>query len=474
MQISLLPILPQIILACGGLLVYLTGIRRAEKSAAGFYLALLTLAVCVAATLGGSSSTQTVLGTAAAGDFSRFFILLLSGVGFFSILLLRHYAEARGYSSDVLYGTMLFAVLGMIGVAGATHWLVFFLNFELFSFSLYILIAVGKSGADNYEAALKYFIMGAVASGFLLFGIALFYAATGSLTIAPLLAPVSRGTDSYLVVLATVLILAGAGFKISLVPFHLWTPDVYQGAPAPIAGFLATGAKIAVIAFLLHLAAPHATPHPIFGPILWWLAVLTILVGNITALVQRRVKRLLAYSSIAQMGYLLMAILAGRELGMQAVLFYAAAYALMDLGAFGALTLLSDDKEDLDELDDFRQLGYRFPGRAALLAVSLLSLAGLPPTAGFLGKFLVFTAALKAGYTWLALIGIAGAVISVFYYMKVVVALYLQSQRSTRQIMPLGWPAAVAGTCIVTLILWLGTLPAPLLTIIHRIGQSLS
>ncbi len=257
---------------------------------------------------------------------------------------------------------------------------------------------MGKTERDNYEAAIKYFIMGAVASGFLFFGIALFYAATGSLTIAPLLAPVSRGTDTYLVALATVLILAGVGFKISLVPFHLWTPDVYQGAPAPITGFLATGAKIAVIAFLLHLAAPHATPHPIFGPVLWWLAALTIIVGNITALVQRRVKRLLAYSSMAQMGYLLMAILAGRELGQQAVLFYSAAYVLMDLGAFGALALLSDGAEDLDELDDFRQLGYRSPGRATLLTVSLLSLAGLPPTAGFLGKFMIFTAALRAGY----------------------------------------------------------------------------
>ncbi|MEJ2689297.1 MAG: NADH-quinone oxidoreductase subunit N [Deltaproteobacteria bacterium] len=474
MQIFLLPILPQIILAGGGLLVYLTGIRRAEKSAAGFFLALLTLAVCAAVALADIPTTHTVMGTTAYGGFSRFFILLLSGVGFLSLLLIRHYAETRSFSSDVLYGTMLFAVLGMIGVAGAEHWLVFFLNFELLSFALYLLIAVGKSRVDNYEAAIKYFIMGAVASGFLLFGIALFYAATGSLTIAPLLAPVTRVTDSYLVTLATVLILAGIGFKISLVPFHLWTPDVYQGAPAPITGFLATGAKIAVIAFLLHLAAPHATPHPIFGPILWWLAALTILVGNITALVQRRVKRLLAYSSIAQMGYLLMAILAGRELGQQAVLFYSAAYVLMDLGAFGALTLFSGGDEDLDELDDFRQLGYRSPGRAALLAVSLLSLAGLPPTAGFIGKFLIFTAALKAGYIWLALIGIAGAVVSVFYYMKVVVALYLQSQRTTRETAALEWPAVAAGTVIVTLIFWLGSLPAPLLAVIDRISQALS
>lgn len=474
MKISLLPVLPQVILACGGLLVYMTGIRRTEKSAAGFFLALLTLAGCAAAAVSGSPSMQTVMGTAAFSGFSRFFILLLGGVGFLSMLLIRHYAEARSFSADVLYGTMLFAVLGMIGVAGAQHWLIFFLNFELLSLALYILIAVGKTDADSYEAAIKYFIMGAVASGFLLFGIALFYAATGSLTIAPLLAPVSRGTDTYLVALATVLILAGAGFKISLVPFHLWTPDVYQGAPAPITGFLATGAKIAVIAFLLHLAAPHVSPHPIFGPILWWLAALTIIVGNLTALVQTSVKRLLAYSSVAQMGYLLMAILAGRELGQQAVLFYTAAYALMDLGAFGALALLSDKGEDLDQLDDFRQLGYRYPGRATVLTVSLLSLAGLPPTVGFLGKFMIFTAALQAGYTGLALIGIGGAIISVFYYMKIVVALYLQPARTTLKITPLGWPAAAAGTCIVALILWLGTLPATLLTIIDRISRSLS
>jgi len=474
MQISLLPILPQVILAVGGLLVYMTGIRRTEKSRAGFMVALLTLAGCAAAAASGPPEGQTVMGTGAFSGFSRFFILLLSGIGFLSILLLRHYAEARGFAGDVLYGSLLFAVLGMIGVAETQHWLIFFVNFELLSIALYILIAVGKTGEDDYEAAVKYFIMGAVASGFLLFGIALFYAATGSLTISPLLAPVSRGTDIYLVSLATVLILAGAGFKISLVPFHLWTPDVYQGAPAPITGFLATGAKIAVIAFLLHLAAPHAAPHPIFGPILWWLAALSILVGNITALVQKQVKRLLAYSSIAQMGYVLMAILAGRELGQRAVLFYAAAYALMDLGAFGALALLSEREEDLDELEGFRQLGFRYPGRATLLAVSLLALAGMPPTAGFIGKFLLFTAALQAGYTWLALIAIGGAVISVFYYMKIVVALYLQPGRTAPEKTPLGWPAAAACICIVTLLLWLGSLPEPLLAIIDRLSQSLS
>lgn len=473
MHISLLPILPQIILAGGGLLVYMSGIRRPERSNLGFFLALLSLLGSATAAAIGPASEAMAMGSTAGSGFSRFFILLLSGIGLLSVLLIHHYAEAREYSGDVLYGTMLFAVLGMIGVAETRNWLVFFLNFELLSLALYILIAVGKTGVNDYEAAIKYFIMGAVASGFLIFGIALFYAGTGSLTIAPLLAPVSRETDTYLVALATALILAGAGFKISLVPFHLWTPDVYQGAPAPITGFLATGAKIAVIAFLLHLAAPHASPHPIFGPILWWLAALTIIVGNITALVQTRVKRLLAYSSVAQMGYLLMAILAGRQMGQQAVLFYAAAYALMDLGAFGALALLADGDEDPDELEDFRQLGYRSPGRAALLAVSLLSLAGLPPTAGFFGKFLIFTATLKAGYTGLALIGIAGAVVSVYYYMKVAVALYLQGRETAQETLPLGWPAAVAATGIVTLILWLGALPAPLLAFIDCIGRNL-
>ena len=272
------------------------------------------------------------------------------------------------------------------------------------------------------------------------------------------------------------LILIGIGFKISMVPLHLWTPDVYQGAPAPVTAFLATGSKVAFFSALLRFAYYYSgsTAENYYVFVFWILAFLTMVVGNITALAQSRVKRLLAYSSIAQIGYLLMTLLAVRESGVFAIMFYLTVYALMDLGAFGTLATLSAKEEDLDVLDDFRGLAYIHPWRSALLTVCLVSLAGLPPTAGFMGKFILFRAVLQARFIVLAALGIVTVMVSIYFYFKVIVALFMQPMGRKPVTPDLDLFARIAGIVVLILILWLGLLPSSLLSVIERIVSSLS
>ena len=469
-------IVPQVFLIVGGILVFCAGAFWRQRPAG------LLFALAVAATVGCGLSLLTVKPVAPAfcgmldgDDYGRFFVLLLSLITLLTLFLSREYARIRGFSGDEFYGLILFAGLGMMLVSGATHWVVFFLGLELFSISLYVLIGVQKRDPSSTEAALKYLVMGAVASGFLTFGMAMVYAATGHMDIAQSLGGDLRGSAETLLLLGLGLILVGVGFKLSLVPFHLWTPDVYQGAPLPITAFLSTGSKVALTAALLRMslgASPMVWAKIL--PILWVLAALTMAVGNVTALSQNYVKRLLAYSSVAQMGYLLMALVAVKDNGAPAVVFYAAVYALMDLGAFGALTLLSGENVDRDALIDCRGLGYSRPWQAGLLAICLLSLAGLPPTAGFVGKFLLFRAAIQAGFVTLAVIGILAAIVSVYFYLKVLVALYMHPEETPAVSIDGGVPGQLATAVILLLILLLGVLPSPFLDLIARLLVTLT
>jgi NADH-quinone oxidoreductase subunit N len=261
-----------------------------------------------------------------------------------------------------------------------------------------------------------------------------------------------------------------------MVPFHLWTPDVYQGAPAPVTAFLATGSKVALFSVLLRLVYYYSGSglwsHTVI--VFWILAFLTMAVGNITALAQVRVKRLLAYSSIGQMGYLLMTLLAVRGEGIPAMMFYLSVYALMDLGAFGTLATLSAEEEDLDHLDDFKGLAYIHPWRCTLLTVCLVSLTGLPPTAGFIGKFILFRAVLQARFAVLAGLGMVTVIVSIFFYFKVIAALFMQPMERKPLTPDLDLPARIAGIVVFILILWLGLLPSSLLSIVTRIAPSIS
>ena len=456
MAAALLDLAPHLALAVGGLAAL--GAAWLHRDAAR--RALPVLAACFALVPG-------VWALWPAGDpsgMTRFYAALLSGVTLATVALLARYAERRDFAGDALYGLILWSALGMLLLAESTDWIMLLIGLELSSLCLYALVAARPNDATGAEAALKYFLPGAVALAVMTFGISLVYAGSGSLDISESLA-----VGGPLVAAGLGLTLVGLAFKLSLAPVHLWTPDVYQGAPAPVAAFLSTGSKAAVAAALLHLCA-EAPPETmdVLAPALVAVAALTMAVGNLGALLQKSVKRMLAFSSIGQMGYICMAALAVNDGGGEAALYYLAAYALMDLGAFGAVGALSGDGPDRDAVESYRGLGYVYPWRCGALCACLFSLAGLPPTAGFMGKFLVFGAALRAGYVGLAVFGILMAVVGIFYALRLVATLYMRQGVEALPVLPApAGPAAAATLWAVSAgVLALGLFPGPLLAAI--------
>ncbi len=477
MQSNWIDLLPLLFLAGGGFLVFCVGaFWKARPQGLLFGIALATAIAAGAATLLLRPEQAQFLRMVETGGYGRFFTFLITLITTLSILFSYQYGKSRRIGGDEFYGLLLLSGLGMILVASALHWLIFFLGLETLSLSLYVLIAIRKRQPASNEAGLKYFIMGAVASAFLTFGIAMVYAVTGRMDILQSLSINVQTASTPAMLFGLSLILIGIGFKISMVPFHLWTPDVYQGAPAPVTAFLATGSKVALFSALLRFAYYYSgsASWNYYVFVFWALAFLTMTIGNITALAQTKVKRLLAYSSIAQMGYLLMTLLAVRESGVFAIMFYLSVYALMDLGVFGTLATLSAEEEDIDALEDFRGLAYAHPWRSALLTVCLVSLAGLPPTAGFIGKFILFRAVLQAHFVVLAALGIVTVIVSIYFYFKVIVALFMQPMGRKLATPDLDLFARTAGIVIFILILWLGLLPSSLLSIITNIVSSLT
>ena len=397
-----------------------------------------------------------------ATPFARFFTVLLGVTAALALLISRDWLVRRKMAGEEYPATLLFATLGMVTVACAGNLLLLFLGLEALTFAFYILAAMDRDDPDSAEAGIKYLLMGGVAAAFIAFGLALLYAGTGSLELSSVAPPGRNG----LLLAGWGLLLAGLAFKVSLVPFHLWTPDVYEGAPTPVVAFLATGSKSAGVAATLILLGRSGTGflhHP-----LWLLACLSMVVGNLAALRQSKIKRMLGYSAIAQMGYLLMALLSGTATGAAASLFYLVVYGAMNLAAFGAVAALSGEGGG-DLMDDYRGLGYRAPFRGGCLALAMISLAGIPPTAGFTGKFALFRATLMGGEISLAVVGVLSAAVSVYFYLRVVTALYLRSNEEETPI-PAATPASsVALALSAALLLILGVWPGPLLELVEVI-----
>ncbi len=466
-------ILPEIILAFGGLLIFCMGaFGRSENGQSLFLSALIFLGATIFACFLVPFSNPFLSRMLVSNGYTRLFMVLIASIAFLCVLFSSRYAGNRGFNKDAYYGVLLFAALGMDLTARAAHWLIFFLGLELLSIALYILIAIRRDDPFKGEAGIKYLITGAVAGAFLVFGVGLWYAGTGSLS---LMIPMASGSvDISLMMAALTLILVGIGFKISMAPFHLWTPDVYQGSPTPVTAFLATGSKVAVFAFLIRLCFDLQPPlWEAFKTVLWITAFLTLVAGTVTALSQTRLKRLLAYSSVAQMGFLIMTLLAVKTNGGPfALAFYLVVYAAMDLGAFGIIASLSEGEEDRDTLEAYEGLGYTHPWRSAVLTLCLLSLAGLPPTAGFVGKVVIFKAVLQAGEVSIALIAILMSVLSIYLYMKVVVVLYMKPAASTTPTTSAGVFEQAGAGIIFIFLLWAGIAPSPLLTLINRLGIS--
>ncbi len=403
--------------------------------------------------------------TVGADGFSRLIKLILCGITAISFLMTAGYALRREVESAEYYALMLLATLGMMLMASGTDLILIFLGLEISSISQYILAGFRHNSDRSTEASLKYFILGAFATGFLLYGIALVYGATGTTNLMSLKIYSANVEKAPLLLMAgCAMLLVGFGFKLSSVPFHMWTPDVYDGAPTPITAFMAAASKVAGFAALTRiLFVGFIGLHSGWGQILWVMAALTMTLGNIAALVQTRVKRMLAYSAIAHAGYLLVALVSGTEMSGIGIIFYLVAYALTNLGAFAIVGLLRKEDDEGLKLSNFAGLGFRRPWLGLLMSLFMFSLAGMPPTAGFLGKFYIFSGAVEAGYVGLAVLGVINSVISVYYYLRVIVWMYMSPNITGEDpLINASWPLrlTLAATAIGILVwgVWPGSL----------------
>ncbi len=456
--------MPILIIACGSVLVLLLG-----AVAPGRYLTTVGVTTCLGAALWTVQFPPVAVAPqigVALTPLARIFMVLFALAGAATLLLSHDFNERRGIRGEEYPATILFAVFGMTVLSAATTLLTLFLGLEALTFAFYILVAMDTGSSRGAEAGLKYLLLGAISAAFLAFGIALIYAATGTLEIVPAMSAAARSVGGRPLALAGWgFILAGAAFKMSLVPAHLWTPDVYQGAPPPVVAFLSTGSKGAAVLFLIFLLRPAGLIPALHAP-LWCLALLSMAVGNLAALRQQSIKRLLAYSSIAQMGYVALALLTGSREGYGAAAFYVMLYTAMNLAAFGAIASLSA-KDDLESIEEYRGLGYARPFTAGVLALALFALAGIPPTGGFMGKFFVFAAALRGGEPLLAIFGILTAAVSVYFYLRVVVNLYLSPATAEITANP-PTPFEIVPLAVASFtILLLGIYPAPLMAVIE-------
>lgn len=460
---DLLALMPILILVSGSVLCLLVGAVRPGRylyPAAILVVSAALLWSCAvpdAATLPGLSVTP----------FSRFSSAFLYGTGIISLLLSLSYNSRYGIVGEEYPATILFALAGMGVTCAATDLLMLFLGLEAFTFAFYILVAIKRGSAGGGEAGLKYLLNGTLSAAILAMGIALVYAARGTIKLAEL-ASTGGGVPEPLFLAGGCLILVGMAFKLSLVPAHLWTADVYQGAPAPVTALLSTSSKGASLAALLLLLPLFSTWHGLHD-ILWLLALSTLLAGNLAALAQHNLKRMLAWSSVGQMGYVALALVAAPSGGTRAAAFYLVVYATAGLAAFGVVSVISDE-DGLDAIEAYRGLGYRNPLAGAVLAVAMFSLAGIPPAAGFMGKFAVFAAALRGGEFVLALVGILSALVAVFFYLRIVVVMYMKS--SDAPVVPVrrlnvGEVAALLAPAFVMVLL--GVYPQPLLKLLERI-----
>ncbi len=359
--------------------------------------------------------------------FLKAIFLVTAGL---TILMSIRFLKIEEHEFGEYYILLLFATVGMMFMASAADLIIVFLGLETFSLAVYVLAGFFRTNPKSNESSLKYFLLGAFSTGFLLYGIALLYGATGTTNLKGIYDFLRRAdlfTDPLLLI-GMGLLIVGFGFKVASVPFHMWTPDVYEGAPASVTAFMAVGPKAAgFAAFLRVFLYSLSSLQGEWVWILWVLAVLTMTLGNVVAIAQNNIKRMLAYSSIAHAGYILVAMVAASELGTASILYYLLAYAFMNLGAFGVVILYGRKGEENIQIADYSGMASRYPLLAAAMAIFMFSLAGIPPTAGFVGKFYIFSAAVKAGYVGLAVIGVLNSALSVYFYLRVTVMMYMRS-----------------------------------------------
>ncbi len=426
---SLLALLPLLIIVIASLFVLLLEVflKKENKNYLGF-VSLFFLIVCAILYFRFWNEEFSYFnGSLVLDKLSLFFFFIFAVAVSFVILLSMKYITLQDVNHGEFYSLLLFALSGMMIMVSSSSLVIIFLGLEVLSISSYALAGLKRKDEKSSEAAIKYFLLGSFASGFFVYGLALLYGASRTTDISSILDYFRSSPEmSLMATIGLGLVIIGFGFKIAVVPFHMWTPDVYEGAPTPITAFFSIGPKAVGFAVLLRIFLYYwrITPESqaIFW-LLWIISVLTMLVGNLIALRQTNLKRILAYSSIAHAGYLLVAILARDG---SSLLFYLAAYLFMNLGAFAAVIALSKKGKEYLELDDYAGVGFKYPWIGATFTIFLLSLAGFPPTAGFLAKFYVFSAAVREGLVPLVIIGVLASLISVFYYLRIVVYMYMR------------------------------------------------
>jgi NADH-quinone oxidoreductase subunit N len=423
-------ILPELVLTAGALILLVVDVLLPRGSRA---LTWVTIGVLVATLISlapfRSVTVEVANGLLAVDGFALFFKVIFLIAAIMTVLMSERYLQIEGASPGEYYFLILCATLGMMVMASGIDLITAFIGLETMAVSFYILAGFIKPNQRSNEAAVKYFLLGAFSLGILLYGMSLMYGLSGTTNLRQMASAFATQQYDPRLVLAVILVVAGMGFKIAAVPFHMWAPDVYEGAPTPVTAFLSVGSKAASFAMLLRIFVEGLAPMQGDWRLLFEaLAIATMTVGNIAALTQSNVKRMLAYSSIAHAGYLMIGIVAGTARGISAMLIYLLVYSFMQLGAFAVIVLMRRADIIGDELKDFSGLHHRQPFAAFAMLLFMLSLGGIPPTAGFMGKFWLFGAAIDSGYVWLAVIGVLNSAVSLYYYIRIVVFMYLRKE----------------------------------------------
>lgn len=470
-------VLPEIVLSIFGMIVMvmdpLMDERRSHKTLGT--VALMGSLAAIAATIYQAQPQFAGPGfwnMVRVDAFSIFFHFLVAAITAVVVLTSFEYMEVQEIRAGEYYGLVLFGAVGMSLMSSATELVLVFIALEISSISTYVLAGLRRRAAISSESSVKYFLLGSFATAFFLYGVAMMFGATGSTSI-PVIGDVLRsGHVPMLAFLGVALMFVGLGFKVAAAPFHIWTPDVYEGAPSPIVGFMSTAPKTAVFAVLLRIMFEAHAPGRIW--LIWIAAALSMTLGNIGALTQNNIKRLLAYSSIAHAGYLLVAFAALPDNGIPAAMFYTASYAAMNVGAFAVVSHFGGAGERHVTLEDYAGLGRRSPLLAATLTIFLLSLIGIPITGGFFAKFYVFSAALQANLVGLTIIGVLNSAIGAYYYLRIIVVMYMHEAKNETPVFPVPLGVASALAISVAATIYLGVLPGRVLEYVSRSVAELS
>ena len=472
--IEYIRILPEIVLSLFGMVIMvldpLVDDRGTQKLLG--LIALIGSVAAIAATLYQSQFPGLGFwGMVKVDAFSTFFHVLVTAIAAVVILSSFGYMQIQQIRAGEYYGLILFGTVGMCLMSSAVELVLIFIALEISSISTYVLAGFRRRAAISSEASLKYFLLGSFATAFFLYGVALMFGATGSTSISVIAQALRSGPVPVLAYVGIAFMFVGLGFKVAAAPFHIWTPDVYEGAPAPVVGFMSTAPKAAAFAVLLRVMFESHAPGRLW--LVWVTAALSMTLGNVGALVQQNVKRLLAYSSIAHAGYLLVAFAALPNNGIPAAMFYTASYAAMNVGAFAVVSHLAGAGERNVSLDDYAGLGRRSPVLAATLTIFLLSLIGIPMTGGFFAKFYVFSAALQANLVGLTIIGVLNSAVGAYYYLRIIVVMYMREAREELPAIPVSPALGAAIGISIAATLYLGLLPGRVLEYASRSAAEL-